>query len=152
MKRNYLLYCIIISFLLFVSCTLSPIHRNWTGTCLITVLNGSTSASYQGIVESFSFTEDGFCSLMIRDGFLGGSTLKSYAGYYEYDEEDYLLEYSLTLEEIDSIPVSSNIEYDLDGSDIFNLENETGSTTAEISGGDIPASVEIDIAFTLTAE
>lgn len=153
MKNKSILYSIIIiNVLLFFSCHVSGINRNWTGTCLTTVVNDGVQVEYQGIVESFSFHEDGVCSLLILDSSLGGSTYKSYVGTYDYDSYDYSLSYSLTLEQIDDIPVSPNMEYDLTGSDTFNMENDSGNLTAEISGGDIPPSVEIDVVFSLTAE
>ena len=69
--------------------------------------------------------------------------------------EDLQISISLTLEEIDDMPVSDNLNYDLDGSDSFNMESETGHLDGTItngSSGDIPAGVTITISFNLSAE
>ncbi|MBN2440698.1 MAG: hypothetical protein JXJ04_05115 [Spirochaetales bacterium] len=154
MKLEYITVCFTGLLIFFmVSCDLIGINRNWTGSCVTTYINDTIQVQYSGIVESFNFNEGDSCVLIIRDTFLSDSlTRKKFVGTYNYNERYHSLAYSLILVEIDSIDVNSNMNYDLEGSNTFDMTNETGVLTATISGQDIPIDASIDVVFSLTAE
>ena len=154
MKTRYLLFSIFVIGLFFmVSCDFSGINRDWSGSCLITYLNQGYQADYNGTVRSFYFESGGVCYLDVVDSFLtGSSTTKGYVGTYDYNERTHSLSYSLILMEIDYTPVISGMNYELSGSDTFNMESESGVLTSSISGGDIPEEAAIDVEFVLTAK
>lgn len=154
MKSWYLFFSILmIGLFLSISCDFSGINRDWSGSCLISYVNQGHQAEYHGTVDSFYFEYGGACYLYVEDSFLtGSSTKKSYVGTYDYEETTHTLLYSLTLVEIDDIPVISAMNYDLTGDDTFNMESESGVLTSTITGGDIPIDASISVELTLTAE
>lgn len=142
----------IIILILLNSCFFNNIENpEWDGTSNTIMTNGNFTAEYPGIVEYLLFDSDDSCILKIRDDFLTGEiTLKEYKGTFRYDFETYNLRISLILETIDDKIISDNMQYNVNGTNTFNLNNSGGVLNVDITEGDLPPTVTIDVALDIT--